>query len=445
MGRPAVFRPLPAAAPRRASAIAARGRALTVLALTVLALLGTGHSHAEDASPDDARPAALTALEAGPFRGADLVVVARVMETRDVRTPGGVRGQQLIRARVQETLKGTPPKEEEISVMVLGQRPTLNPDEPSVPYFPTHTRNLYVLFLRREAGRFAYRLQTLFEGSGRVGAEKIAVSRAIAKLSQIGDPDEKGWRTLTALIAMSKGAGRWTKAFAARELNFLARIRPEVFDDRTKAQLRRLPAVTMTADQRFWMQRLFETLAAVQRSGTGGAARAKPGDAESDPWRSTFRAAADPEQQETMLTRLLAGPEDALARHGAWAWMQIEPSLRRWYARAVAESGKKTEKARLRRHYGAEEDPDVRAAIIRTVGLLGEAGDVDWLVSRGRNLTLRRPALLALARIDVPEARRRLEEARAAAETAGEKDLADWIEHLLSPAFAESERRAGRR
>lgn len=416
------------------------GRVVLVLGVVALAVPARA-IHAEE-PPAGPSPEPLTALEAGPFSAADVVVVGQVLQVREVRSPGGGRGRQLVRVQVRKVLQGKAPGSEEISVMVLGQRPTLDPDRPSVPYFARGNRDIYVLFLAREPGQFAYRLQTLFEGRGSVGREKIAVSQAVARLAAVSDQEEKGRRTLAALIAMSKAAGRWTKAFAARELNYLAGVRPALFDAATQNRLRRVPSVTMTPDQRFWMQRLFKRLEAL---GTPTGIGLRAGAAESDPWRATFLAAADDEQQQTMLTRLVATGGEPLQRHGAWAWREVQPSVRRWYARALAEARQGEALKWLRGAYGNEEEPLVREEIIRAVGLLGGADDAAWLAQRARNVRLRRAALLALARLDVPEARKHLAAALERARDAGEKDLTTWVEYLLGPEFAESERRAGRR
>ena len=290
-------------------------------------------------------PRATTALEDTAFAPSDTVVVARLLRVQEIRSPGGGRGRQLVRARVELVLKGNVNVDDEISIMVIGQRPTLNPEQPSVPYFRADKLDRYVLFLDRERGQYAFRLRTLFEGKGKLGAEKIAVSQAVGRLAAIPGEDEKARRTLAALFAMTKGTGKWTKGFAAREMNYLAAVRPDVFDTKTKARLRRLPTVVLTPEQRHWFKLLFKTLS------IAGAMPAFPDakdteSVEQDPWRATFLSAADEQQQQTMLTRLLRGDAAALERHGAWAWSEMEPEMRRWYARAAGQERVPAEAAR---------------------------------------------------------------------------------------------------
>ncbi len=84
---------------------------------------------------------------------------------------------------------------------------------------------------------------------------------------------------------------------------------------------------------------------------------------------------------------------------------------------------------------------DVRERIVRTVGLLGGAADVPWIAERLRSPTVRRAALIALARIGTKPARAQL--VRAQVKSTAEEGR--WIEYLLSPAFGAGERKAGRR
>ena len=415
-----------------------------LLAACALLLVVPGRPVDVIAEEPAGEPCPTTALEASAFDPADLVIVGQVLSVKQVRSPGGGRGQQLVRVAIENVLKGRAAAGSEISVMVIGQRPTLNPEQPSVPYFSEDKLDRYVLFLARDPGQFAYRLRTLFEGRGSLGKEKIAVSQAVGRLAAIPSEEEKARRTLAALLAMSKGTGTWTKSFAARELNTLAAARPDVFDARTRARLQRMPSMVLTPDQRFWFKRLFKTLS------IAGAmpSRADPGDEaeqEQDPWRATFLSASDAEQQKQMLTRLLTGGGEALSRHAGWVWHEMDPSLRLWYVRAVGEAGVHSEAGRLRRLYATEEETEIREAIVRTVGLAGGEDDLDWLIRRADNLGLRRAALLAIARIHRPAGTAFLEKEHKAALSAARRTEAQWLEYLLGETFAEAERRAGRR
>jgi hypothetical protein len=387
---------------------------------------------------DGEPPSALTALEAGPYRSADAVLVGRVAHVTNVRAPGGTLGRQVARVRVERVFKGDHEAGDQVAVTVHGQRPTLDPARPSIPYFRAGEEQRFVLFLVRSRTGATYRLHTLYDAGGKVGDEKIAAVAAVAEVAALSDPDARARRTVSFLVAGLKASGRWTKAHAARELTYLAGVAPAAIDAATAARIRRLPPAALTPDQRFWLRILFQLLA------ERGPAEKRPSDAsdaETDPWRQAFLATSEPEARKTSLARLAASGKDAVERHGWWAWSRVEPSVRVWFARLLGDRAATTA-ARMRAAYAGEEETEVRSAIVRAVGLLGAEEDVRWLAERLGNIALRRTALLALARVRTADARAHLEEARQAAEARDERDLAAWLEHLLSPAFAESDRQA---
>ena len=104
---------------------------------------------------------ATTALEAGPYDRAAAVLVIRVTQVAGVRTP------QVVRGRVLHTLKGSVQPGADVSIVVVGQRPTLDPARPSVPYFRKGKHERYVVFLGHGRGRHAWQFQTLFDAEGR--------------------------------------------------------------------------------------------------------------------------------------------------------------------------------------------------------------------------------------------------------------------------------------
>jgi len=400
-------------------------------------LYRAGHvAAAPDTSPAAATKAAAptTALEAGPFARADVIVAARVTEVTDVRAPGGGLGRQVVQARVSRAMKGTLTKDVRITVLVAGQRPTLDPSRPSVPYFRKHAHQRYVLFLRRAPGEHVYRLQTLYDAEDRTGPEKVSAVTAVASWAGEVDADRKARKTLAGLMKMIKSRGRWAPGFAARELAFLAGRHPEVFDRRTLAQLTRLAAVGGDADLRFWVRRL-EPLVREGRRAKGAVAAAA-----GDPWRQAFLAAPRLEDREQLLGRLLRTGGPAFERQAWWAWHRLEPSGRAWFVGAFGGRDALASTARLRLLYGAEDDLVVRTTLVRALGLRGGDADVGWLIARLGNPDVRPAALIALARVRTRAALAGLRAARRGRSA----DEVRWIDYLLGSAFVESERRAGR-
>lgn len=416
-----------------------RRRRTPLHALAWLAALACLQSVIVQAGEDEAPPA-LTALEAGPYRAADAVLVGRVVHVTDVRAPGGNLGRQIARVQVERVFKGRVRPGDAITATVVGQRPTLDPGRPSIPYFRAGREERFVLFLERSSTGATWRLKTLYDAQDAVGEEKIAAVAGVSEVAAMSDPGARARRMVALLLAGLKAPGRWTKAHAARELAYLARAAPGAIDAATEARIRRLPPSALTPDQRHWLRILFELLA--QRERPASEAQS-PANGEADAWRATFKAATSPEDRKTLLARLVEAGGTESAGRAWWAWPLLEPSLRIWFARLVAERGA-TDAASLRGVYAGEEEPEVRAALVRGVGLLGGREDVAWLAARLENVALRRPVLLALARIRTKQARAWLEDARLAASAQGESDLVTWIEYLGSPAFEESERRAGR-
>ncbi len=396
-----------------------------VLLCTLCILSGSSLLAAEGPQPG-------TSLEAGPWANADVVLMGIVHEVTELRAP------QVARVKVEKVYKGTVAGKV-ISVVVRGERPTLEPTKPSVPYFRPGVEERFILFLERSPGAVTYGMRTLFDTSDKTGPQKIAAVEAVAEIAAVKGPDAKRRRATRLLSDMLRDPRGWTKTFAARELAWLARSQPEAFDEKTQARIRRVGKSRLTADQRFWLRTLFRAL-----EKAGAKADSPPEDPEdADPWRRTWEAAGTKEDRQRLLARLFADRE-AFERHGWWAYRQSEPSLRAWYWPALAGTRLKIESAMLRALYPTEEDAGVREQLVRTLGIKGGEADVRWLEERSANLALRRPALLALARIRTASARAALERRRDVFRGAGEADLADWIDYLLSPAFEAAERRAGR-
>ncbi|MDF1699971.1 MAG: HEAT repeat domain-containing protein [Planctomycetota bacterium] len=346
----------------------------------------------------------------------------RVVSVNDVRAPGGALGRQVVRATALESFKGPIVAQQVFTLVVLGQRPTLDPARPSVPYFAADKTSEHVLFLERGAQAHAWSLQTLFDLDGRPGGEHLAVVRLVAAWSAMAEPRAKAARIVKDLLRLLTSGGAWSKTYAARELAWLAESRPESFDTKSRRTLQRIAPIGTSRDQRFWTRRALECLVPKEK----GEREEAP---ERDPWRQAFLEAGDTDVRVRLLTKLHASSGTLYDRHAWWAWRRLEPSLRTWFLDALVESKRSGSSADLRRAYGVEDDAETRERIVRALGYLGDDRDVPWLTERVANERLRRSALLALSRIATPAARKALEAAQG--EPWADADMAAWIDHLL--------------
>ena len=374
------------------------------------------------ASAEEGRAPSLTRLERGRWEPAGAIVRARVESVRDARAPGGALGRQVVRARALKVYKGPLAPEQVFTLVVYGQRPTLDPSRPSVPYFHDGKPSEHIFFLARGTDAHAWRLQTLFDMDGDHGAEQAEAVETLATWRAMNEVTAKAQKVVDDLLRMLLRGGPWTRTYAARELAWLAESRPESFDAKARRRLQRAAPMGTTRDQRFWTRRALASLAA-----TKDAEAQEP--TETDPWRRAFLEADDPEVRLKVLTRLHASRGTLFDANAWWAWRRLEPSLRAWFLDSLIESKRAGIGAALRRAYGVEEDPETREALVRALGFLGGSGDVAWLVERTGNERLRRPALLALSRIGTPEAREALQDAKQA--SWADQDLRDWLRYLL--------------
>lgn len=391
-----------------------------VLPVLCLALV----AGAMPAAQADEESPSITRLERGRWEPADAIIRARIESVRDARAPGGTLGRQVVRARAQQVFKGPIQAEQLFTIVVYGQRPTLDPSRPSVPYFQDGKKSEHILFLERGADAHAWSLQTLFDLDGPAGGEQLQAMATLATWRTIKEPAAKSERVLKDLLRMLTSGGSWSKTYAAREVAWLAETRPEVFDAKSRRTLQRVAPMGTTRDQRYWTRRALERLTADRRERTSEIS-------ETDPWRRAFLTADDTELRIKLLTRLHASSGKLFDTNAWWAWRRLEPSLRVWFLDALIESKRTGIADDLRRAYGVEDDAETREALVRALGFLGTDDDVAWLVERTGNERLRRAALLALGRLRTPKARVALAEAKAA--DWADEDLKAWIDHLLGP------------
>lgn len=135
-----------------------------------------------------------------------------------------------------------------------------------------------------------------------------------------------------------------------------------------------------------------------------------------------------------------AGP-DLLAAFGA-----ADPALRERAAVLLGDVGAVDAWPALRGAFETEKTPEVREALVRAAGMLGDARTVPWVVARLEDAPLTTSALMALARLRTPAALAVLADRQQAALTASPPDEASarLLSYLRSPAFEAAERAVGR-
>jgi hypothetical protein len=431
-----------AAAARRASPLA---RALVVAACALTLALPAQRVAAEGESTEGARVEGppMTALAAGELGRASHVVLGSVKRLRDVR------GLMIAHVQVERWLRGSG-SPDEITVMVAGPRPSLDAKAPSQPYFDRRTGVSYVMFLVRRAEGEAFELDNRQAIEGLEGAERLRAVESQIALAAVPQADVRARRVLEHFLGGLEARGQWTRSNAARELNYLAGVRPDLFDGLARVRIARASESASSPTMRTWLKALERRLEAAPDVAApppappppavgllplGAAPAARP-------------AAPQPpevESHDAFVARVAA----SLAEAGPQAPARADHLLRRltdptqraaivdWLAGSHLASALPT----LRAHYDREDDPGVREAVVRAHGLLGGDGDVPWVVERLPNQRLQEAALLALARIRTPAARAALQsfadQRRGGDEEA--RALAERVDHLLSPAFEAAE------
>lgn len=420
------------------------GGALRLAALGVIVGWAMPCLEAGGPGEDAERGPPLTALAAGPLGRSTHVVLGEVLERQ------GEREISIVRVRVERWLRGHA-DEPEIHVLVGGPAPTADARRPSAPYFSGKAGASYLLFLARRERGTAFALENRIEVAGLEAQEKVAAVEAQIGLAAIAEPEERARRVLAHFLTALTAPGAWTRANAARELNYLATVRPQAFAPVARLRLQRVADGPATAPAvRTWLRNLLTVLG--PEGDDAAAGRTEPPAPQPEDRAPELGPAAG---AALPVADRIGALDAALARSGADAprralvlYREIaQPPIRAWLVDWLAESGHAAALPLLRLAYATEDEPVVREALVRATGLLGSEADVPWLVERLQNARLVEHALLALARVRSPAALEALRafRARCVAGDDEQRDLAGRIDLLLSPAFEEGERLGGHR
>lgn len=408
-----------------------------LVALLVPCAIGVAGFVAAPAAAGDAtevRGPPMTAIAQGPLGRAALVVIGRVKAVR------GDHAVQVATLEVERVVRGQRP-DGDFTVIAGGPRPTTDRQRPSVPYLREGDDRRLVFFLSRAPQGVALRLDTLFEAEGMIGEEKTRSLIEHAHLMSIADPDARAEATLAWLLEAQKASGTWTRVHAARELNFLARVWPSVFDAAARKAIDDAARRTRVATQRTWLCRALKSLSCLPKD-LEQETRVRP------ELRVLYAALEEAEDEAARLAayvRELERPRGAGIQAVLDAAGAEDVALQVSIVESLVLRPRRDTVHGLRARYSRVSDPEIHAAMVKAMGFLGSDADVDWLIARLGNGRIRRDTMFALARIRTPEAVAALEGIRAGgANSAGAGDIVPLAEYLLSAAFVEVERAEGR-
>lgn len=501
---------------------------------------------AEDGAREPRKPREVfEALTLRVLPRADTVVVGTARVVRE-----GVGGAAtLVSVAVEEVLKGTAAST--ITVFVAGPRNTADPSNPSAPWFPDTRPHRCALFLRTAPNGSGYGLETLFFAEGAEGKEKVDVLAKEVRIVAVQDLGARRRKALAHLLDLVGGDLAWSRAHAAKELEVLVDVAPEVFDADARTELHAARRKTFDPSTRAALSRVLSRLP--QTAGTeppgGGPTPGRapplppaapdptpavpppapppeplppipptplpPSDGPSgppcpppppreplpapDPAAPPSPIPTPPEEGATRPARpanppsvppsadapphkvgtpphgpglsaeylrarrrigevtdtegRLAGMSElaALGKAGAGpdllaAFRADDPTLRERAAVLLGDVGATEAWPTLREAFGTERSPEVREALVRAAGLLGDARTVPWVVARLEEAPLRTSALMALARLRTPAALGILADRQQEALSASPPDeaTARLLSYLRSPAFEAAEKAVGR-
>ncbi|MBL9086552.1 MAG: HEAT repeat domain-containing protein [Planctomycetia bacterium] len=413
----------------------------------VVLLWTRGPARAEDAPGDAAGPAPRTHLEAGVLPRAEVVVVGRV---RVLVPSRGMGSMAVLRVEAEQVLRGK--ADPSFTLFVRGGRNTADPGRPSEAWFAGAAGGRYALFLRPSPQGSGFGLEAAFSVDDAEGKEKAEVLARELEVAAIEDPAERGARLVALLLDLLATPKPWSRLHAARELEGVAAQQPGLLTPAVRAELEAVARKTFDEVLRARLVRVLRSTAGggdpAGEEGTGPAApRRRPLSAEYLRAVRRLPEVLDPEARLAAVTELARlGGEGAGPDLLRVATTDLVPAVRERAAVLLGDVGARDAATPLRERYAEEPDGAVREAIVRAVGLLGDDGDVAWLEARLETPTLVRPVAFALARVRTPAALAALERigATARAATPPDEALPRLVEYLLTTAFADAERVAGR-
>jgi HEAT repeat protein len=368
---------------------------------------------------------------------APLVVVARVAWVR----PGIGGAQSVVRLDVERTLRGTLP--DRALTLFLGG-PSRDADPRLRGRLDGEVGRRSAFFLSPSPNGSGWVLEALFSAEGEEGAEKASVLERELALEAVRDDVERRRKQVSAYLDLLARGKAWGRLHASRQLRSLAEAGPQGFEESARAEVEAALARAGDPRLRSALEAVLARVGEGRPSRALGAAAGRTGEVEM--LRRHVREAEGDEARVVALT--------ALARRaGAEALEDLlaaarDPS-RATRERAVVLLGdlrRPEALPPLLEAFPAEEDPAVREATVRAVGLAGGPDAVPWLAERSKEDATRRASLYALARIGTRASVEALAAARQAAleATPPDRPLAGLVDYLRGPGFREAERAAGR-
>ncbi len=467
------------------------------LALSLLAIcVASGRPVVADEPPPGANAASrrrrdvFDGLATRVLPRADTVVVGTARVVRE-----GVGGAAtVVFVAVEEVLKGDAAAT--ITVFLSGPRNTADPANPSAPWFPDTRPHRCALFLRTAPNGSGYSLETLFFADGAEGAEKVEVLAKEVRIVSIADAGARRRKALAHLLDLVGGERTWSRAHASKELEVLVEVAPELFDAETRTELHAARRKTFDPATRAAISRVLSRLSQTGEVAPpadppppppptplpplpppGGSsdpacppsvapptppstpppppppAPLPPPPAEPAPLSAEYLRARRRLGEVSDTDGRLAGLSELarLGKSGAGpdlltAFRAEDPALRERAAVLLGDVGAVDAWPTLRAAFGTERTPEVREALLRAAGMLGDARTVPWVVARLEDLPLRTSALMALARLRTPAALAVLADRQQEALSASPPDeaTARLLSYLRSPAFEAAERAVGR-
>jgi hypothetical protein len=411
---------------------------LRALASCTLAAWAVSAVADEDPAP---APAGTVGLDPSLLERSDLIVVGRVGWLK--RGIGGA--QHVARIDVEKPLRGDPGSEA-VTVFVGG--PSSGASARLRGRLEGEEGRRVVLFLAKTRAGSGFEIEALFSAEPPEGPEKATVLEREIGLAEVPDPAERRRLQASAYLDILARGGSWGRLHASAQLATLARLDPEAFPDSARAEIADALARAASPKLRTRLETTLDRLgpAPSRPAELPGLVRpAAPVGGEAI-LRRHWKEAQGEEARVLALTSLVREAKERAVPDLLEAAVDASPKVRERAAFLLGDLRSADGVRLLRERFAAEPDAAVREAIVRAVGLYGDAGSVPWLAERSREPATLRPALYALARVGGAEAGAALAAAREAALACETPDrtIATLVDYLRGPEFREAERRAGR-